>query len=49
LGELNLRIQFVKRRIFDIFCEIYLKNDVQEQFTMPSLESGKSHEVMPQL
>lgn len=49
LGELNLRIQFVKRRMFDIFCEIYLENDLQEQFTMPAFDTPASQPVMPKL
>lgn len=47
LGELNIRLKFVKTRLFDIFEDIYLKNDVQEPFSMPQMEPTGG--VMPPL
>lgn len=49
LGELNLRIQFVKRRIFDFFTEIYLKNDVKMTFNWPVYDMKSEGSVMQPL
>ena len=40
LGDLNIRLKFVKTRLFDIFEDIYLKNDVKEHFQMPQLDAS---------
>ena len=48
LSELNRLMQIAKRKIMDVFNQIYLENDLQVEFTLPNF-TVESQGGMPKL
>lgn len=47
LGELNLKLQESKKKMFDVFFKVYLENNVQVEFQFPIMQSGET--ILPKL
>lgn len=47
LGELNLKLQKSKKKMLDIFFQVYKENHVQAGFEFPAMQAGET--VLPKL
>lgn len=47
LGELNLKLQKSKKKMLDVFFEVYKKNGVKVEFQFPATQAGET--ILPKL